>query len=160
MSFASTAAPLSKAEKAYIQSALTAQPALRADGRGPLDFRPVALQTGVAPLANGSARVRIGGGLGEAGGGTEVLAAVKLEIEVIDAPGAGAEARAPGRLVCAAAVKLEIEAIDAPGAGAEARAPGRLVCAVTWCVPSLHHLPPRAALTHSASPACPRRTRT
>lgn len=49
--------PLSKAEKAYIQSALAAQPALRADG-----FRPVALQTDVALLANGSARVRIGGG--------------------------------------------------------------------------------------------------
>lgn len=90
---------VSKAEKGYIQASLAATPALRGDGRGPHDFRSVALQTGVAPLANGSARVRIGGGSGEAGGGTEVLAAVKLEVESLDT--VGSEGHDDGRIVCA-----------------------------------------------------------
>lgn len=81
------AASSSKSEQSYIRSALVATPPLRADGRALLDFRPIALQTRVAPLANGSARVSIGGtGLGGVGGGpvgTEVLAAVKLEVEDI-----------------------------------------------------------------------------
>ncbi|EIN04125.1 ribosomal protein S5 domain 2-like protein [Punctularia strigosozonata HHB-11173 SS5] len=68
---------LSKAEKSYIQASLQADPSLRGDGRGLLDFRALALETGVSPLTNGSARVRIGTG----DGGTEVLAAVKLEVE-------------------------------------------------------------------------------
>jgi exosome complex component RRP42 len=46
---------------------------LRADGRGLFAFRNIALETGVAPLANGSARLGLGG--------TEVLAAVKLEVD-------------------------------------------------------------------------------
>jgi exosome complex component RRP42 len=79
---------LSKAETSYIQMSLTADPPLRADGRGLHDYRPIGLNTGVAPLANGSARVRIGG--------TDVMAAVRLEVEDVVA-GGGADG---GRVSC------------------------------------------------------------
>ncbi|KII91870.1 hypothetical protein PLICRDRAFT_38740 [Plicaturopsis crispa FD-325 SS-3] len=79
---------LSKAEKSYIQTSLLSDPPLRADGRALHAFRTIALETGVAPLANGSARLSIGG--------TEILAAVKLEVEdIVD--GEGVEG---GRVVC------------------------------------------------------------
>ncbi|KAL4071909.1 ribosomal protein S5 domain 2-like protein [Scleroderma citrinum] len=92
---------LSKAEISYIRSSLLFNPPLRTDGRSPEDFRPIALETGVAPLANGSARVSIGrcgpdsdreteGG----NGGTEVIAAVKLEVN-----GAGEEEEG-GNIIC------------------------------------------------------------
>ena len=91
----------SKSEQSYIASSLIADPPLRADGRSLLDYRPIALETQVADLASGSARVSIGGaglnGLGVGGGiaSTEVLAAVKLEVESID----NGEAEG-GRMVC------------------------------------------------------------
>ncbi|KZP12456.1 ribosomal protein S5 domain 2-like protein [Athelia psychrophila] len=66
---------LSKSEKSYIHTALLDTPPQRADGRTPHAFRAIALETGVASAANGSARVQIGGV-----GGTEVMAAVKLEV--------------------------------------------------------------------------------
>ncbi|KAG6897360.1 hypothetical protein C0993_007595, partial [Termitomyces sp. T159_Od127] len=75
---------LSKAEKAFIQAGLVAAPPSRADGRGLLDFRAVALETAVAPLANGSARLSIGRNPHDAGGGTEVVAATKLQVESSD----------------------------------------------------------------------------
>jgi exosome complex component RRP42 len=84
---------VSKAEKAYIQASLQANPPLRADGRGPLDFRAIALETGVSPLANGSARVR----LGADSDATEVLAAVKLEVEDVGGTGDGVDG---GRVNC------------------------------------------------------------
>ena len=79
---------LSKAEKSYIQSSLLSGPPLRLDGRSLEDYRPIALETGVVPLANGSAKVCIGrpgrGGYvqeaGGVGGGTEVVVGVKLEV--------------------------------------------------------------------------------
>jgi exosome complex component RRP42 len=82
---------LSKAEKAYIQSSLLSDPPLRLDGRSPEDYRLIALEAGVAPLANGSARVCIGrsgrGGdteeAGGTGGGTEVVVGVKLEVDAV-----------------------------------------------------------------------------
>lgn len=90
----------SKSEQSYIFSSLNANPPLRADGRGLYEYRPIALETQVAPLANGSAKVNIGGGsfAGVGGGlpGTEVLAAVKLEVEDI-VTGNGEEG---GRMVC------------------------------------------------------------
>lgn len=74
----------SKAEQSYIQTSLLADPPLRQDGRGLEDFRPIALETSVVDLANGSARVCIGGetlhGIGGDLPSTEVLAAVKLEV--------------------------------------------------------------------------------
>ncbi|KIM63308.1 hypothetical protein SCLCIDRAFT_1214388 [Scleroderma citrinum Foug A] len=92
---------LSKAEISYIRSSLLSDPPLRADGRSPDDFRLIALETGVAPLANGSARVSIGRAgqgrdrLAEGGnGGTEVVAAVKLEVDGI---GEGQEG---GNVIC------------------------------------------------------------
>ncbi|KAH7888151.1 ribosomal protein S5 domain 2-like protein [Phlebopus sp. FC_14] len=95
---------LSKAEKAYIQSSLLSDPPLRQDGRGPEDFRLIALETGVAPLANGSAKVCIGRsgsnrggdteGASGAAGSTEVVAAVKLEVD-----GVG-EQEEGGKVVC------------------------------------------------------------
>ncbi|KAK0202539.1 ribosomal protein S5 domain 2-type protein [Desarmillaria ectypa] len=65
---------ISKAEKSYIQTGLLSDPPRRQDGRSLLDFRSIALETGVAPLANGSARLLIADG-------TEVLAATKLQVE-------------------------------------------------------------------------------
>lgn len=89
---------LSKAEISYIRSSLLSDPPLRADGRSPEDFRLIALETGVAPLANGSARVSIGrAGPSrdrETEGGTEVVAAVKLEV---DGLGEGQEG---GNVIC------------------------------------------------------------
>ncbi|KAF8072168.1 ribosomal protein S5 domain 2-type protein [Lyophyllum atratum] len=88
---------LSKAEKSYIQAGLLATPPARADGRALLDCRAVALETGVAPLANGSARLSIGRNPHGNGGGTEVFAAAKLEVESIEHD---SDARDGGRIVC------------------------------------------------------------
>ncbi|KZW02616.1 ribosomal protein S5 domain 2-like protein [Exidia glandulosa HHB12029] len=63
---------MSKAECSYVRQALTASSPVRADGRTLLDYRTVSLARGIIPLANGSARVAIGG--------TEVLASAKLEV--------------------------------------------------------------------------------
>ena len=88
-------ASVSKSEKAYIQAALQTQ-AFRADGRTLKDYRTVFLETGVAPLANGSARVNLGKSPHEGGGGTEVIAATKLEVEDVE-NGDGVDG---GRIVC------------------------------------------------------------
>ena len=93
---------LSKAERSYIQSSLLSNPPLRLDGRSLEDYRPIALETGVVPLANGSAKVCIGcpgrGGhvqeAGGVGGGTEVVVGVKLEVA-----GAG-EGEEGGKVAC------------------------------------------------------------
>ena len=87
---------VSKSERAYIQSSLRTTPPLRADGRSLPDYRTVLLETGVAPLANGSAKLNIGKMGREGGGGTEVLAAVKLEVEDVHS-GDGVDG---GRVVC------------------------------------------------------------
>ncbi|KAI0727662.1 ribosomal protein S5 domain 2-like protein [Fomitopsis betulina] len=87
---------ISKTERSYIQSSLQANPPLRADGRSLLDYRTVFLETGVAPLANGSAKLNIGKSPQEGGGGTEILAATKLEVEDVET-GDGVDG---GRLVC------------------------------------------------------------
>ncbi|GBE85790.1 ribosomal protein S5 domain 2-like protein [Sparassis crispa] len=79
-----TTTSISKAERSYIQTSLHAKSPFRADGRALLDYRTVLLETGVAPLANGSAKLNIGKSLHEGGGGTEVLAAVKLEVENVE----------------------------------------------------------------------------
>ena len=75
----------SKSEQSYIRSSLLAEHPLRLDGRSLEDFRPIALETSVVDLANGSARLCIGGenlhGVGGDLPATEVLAAVKLEVE-------------------------------------------------------------------------------
>lgn len=88
---------LSKSEKSYIQTALRELSSIRADGRSLLDYRSIALETGVASLANGSARVNIGKTAGEeSGSGTEAIAAVKLEVEnVLDGEGVDG-----GRIAC------------------------------------------------------------
>lgn len=99
---------LSKAERSYTQLSLVSDPPLRLDGRSLQDYRPIALETGVIPLANGSAKVSIGRpGLagyvqeaGGVGGGTVVVVGVKLEVA---------------------------------GAGDEEEG-GKVACTVSWCV--------------------------
>ncbi|KAJ4490499.1 ribosomal protein S5 domain 2-type protein [Lentinula aciculospora] len=86
---------ISKAEKSYIQAGLLANPPRRADGRSLHDFRAISLETGVAPLSNGSARLRIGGNPHDGSGGTDILAAVKLEVESIQG-----DALDGGRIAC------------------------------------------------------------
>jgi len=78
--------PLSNEEKSYIRS-LQSNPPVHHDGRGLEDYVPIPPETGVVPLANGSAEVCIGhpgqgGYVHEAGGvgsGTDVVVGVKLE---------------------------------------------------------------------------------
>uniref|UniRef100_A0A803PQE2 Ribosomal RNA-processing protein 42 n=1 Tax=Cannabis sativa TaxID=3483 RepID=A0A803PQE2_CANSA len=61
---------LSLGEKHFIQGGIAQD--LRSDGRKRLTYRPIYVETGVIPQANGSARVRIGG--------TDVIASVKAEL--------------------------------------------------------------------------------
>lgn len=86
---------ISKSEQSYIQAAILSDPPQRADGRGLLDYRAIALQVGgdVAPLANGSARANVGG--------TEVVAAVKLDVESIGHGEEDSMGRDGGRVACA-----------------------------------------------------------
>lgn len=63
---------MSKAECSYVRQALLSSTPVRADGRGLLDYRTLSVARGAIPLANGSARVSIGG--------SEVLASSKLEV--------------------------------------------------------------------------------
>ena len=88
---------LSKSEKSYIQTSLQAQNPLRGDGRSLYQFRAVTLQTGVAPIANGSALLNLGRSSDESIGGTEILAAAKLEVEDIGPASSGVEG---GRIAC------------------------------------------------------------
>lgn len=88
---------ISKAEKSYVQAGFLKNPPSRADGRTPFDFRAISLETGVAPLANGSARLSIGRNPHNGSGGTEILAATKLEVETIEPGSSGVEG---GRMVC------------------------------------------------------------
>ena len=88
---------LSKSEKSYIQTSLQAQHPLRGDGRSLHQFRSVTLQTGVAPIANGSALLNLGRSSDESIGGTEILAAAKLEVEDIGPASSGVEG---GRIAC------------------------------------------------------------
>jgi exosome complex component RRP42 len=66
---------LSHAESTYILSSLLLPSPIRADGRSLHDYRPFSLSTSVAPQANGSARVLLGGQ-----GGTEIATAIRLEV--------------------------------------------------------------------------------
>jgi exosome complex component RRP42 len=109
---------LSKSEKSYIQSSLQAQSPLRADGRSLHQFRAITLQTGVVPIANGSAHLNLGRSSDEGIGGTEVLAAAKLEAEDIVGVGSGSSSTTGG-----------VEG-------------GRIVCTVSWCVASTFIHPP------------------
>lgn len=92
---ASSSISLSKAEKSFIQAGIHSDPPLRADGRPLKAYRNVELETGVAPLANGSARVNVGREGENTGGGTEVIAASKLEVEDLDEDGVEG-----GRMIC------------------------------------------------------------
>ncbi|KAF9669627.1 hypothetical protein SADUNF_Sadunf14G0127000 [Salix dunnii] len=61
---------LSLGEKHFIQGGIHQN--LRSDGRKRDTYRPISVETGVIPQANGSARIRIGA--------TEVIASVKAEL--------------------------------------------------------------------------------
>lgn len=107
---------LSKSEKAYIQTSLQSQSPLRADGRSLHEFRSVTIQTRVAPIANGSAHLNLGRSSDESIGGTEILAAAKLEVEDI----------------ATATTSAALDNKDRNGNGVEGG--GRIVCTVSWCV--------------------------
>ena len=109
---------LSKSEKAYIQTSLQSQNPLRGDGRSLHEFRSVTLQTRVAPIANGSAHLNLGRSSDENIGGTEILAAAKLEVEDIAAP------------VALATVGTG----NGNGNSSSGSEGGRIVCTVSWCV--------------------------
>ncbi|KAJ4730213.1 exosome complex component RRP42 [Melia azedarach] len=61
---------LSEGEKEFIKGGISQD--LRADGRKRYTYRPIYIETGVIPQANGSARVRLGS--------TDVIASVKAEL--------------------------------------------------------------------------------
>lgn len=88
---------ISKAEKSYIQVGFLSDPPRRADGRGLHEYRTISLETGVSPLANGSARLSIGK---DANGGTEILAASKLEVETLSGNEYQPDEVENGRVVC------------------------------------------------------------
>jgi exosome complex component RRP42 len=113
---------LSKSEKAYIQTSLQSQSPLRGDGRSLHEFRSVTLQTQVAPIANGSAHLNLGRSSDESIGGTEILAAAKLEVE--DIASASLSASSP-------AAASAVGSSNGNGSGSEG---GRIVCTVSWCV--------------------------
>jgi exosome complex component RRP42 len=100
-----TSKTLSKSEKSYIQTSLQAPDPLRGDGRSLYQFRAVTLQTGIAPIANGSAHLNLGQPSDGSTGGTEILAAAKLEVEDIGL-----------------------------GSGSGGVEGGRIACVVSWCV--------------------------
>jgi exosome complex RNA-binding protein Rrp42 (RNase PH superfamily) len=70
--------PCSAAERGYVQ--LGVAQGVRNDGRAAMDCRPVTVDAGVLPHANGSARVTLGKGLIGGSGGTDVVAAIKAEV--------------------------------------------------------------------------------
>lgn len=110
--------PISKSEQSFVKAAILATPPQRADGRKLEEFRPIALQTGgdVAPLANGSGRVNLGG--------SEVIAAIKLEAENVGELNGGGS-------------MMQQQAEEALG-----RDGGRVVCTVSWSVEPIHPSPP------------------
>ncbi|XP_010907957.1 uncharacterized protein [Elaeis guineensis] len=61
---------LSTGEKHFIHGGIAQD--LRSDGRKRLHFRPISVETGVIPQANGSARVRLGA--------TDVIVSIKAEL--------------------------------------------------------------------------------
>ncbi|KAL0948073.1 hypothetical protein HGRIS_010697 [Hohenbuehelia grisea] len=124
---------LSKAEKSYIQTGLLSNPPLRGDGRTLDDFRPIALETGVAPLANGSAKLIIGQDPHGGGGGTEVLAATKLEVENVQDEGADG-----GRVVCSVTCSPTAYPNLSPGALDDLQYDMTTILHQTLFHPSLH----------------------
>ncbi|KAI0298722.1 ribosomal protein S5 domain 2-type protein [Multifurca ochricompacta] len=62
-------------------------------------FRAVTLQTGVVPVANGSALLNLGRSSDESIGGTEILASAKLEVEDVDIGGDSSSGVEGGRIV-------------------------------------------------------------
>lgn len=111
---------LSKSEKAYIQTSLQSQSPLRADGRSLHEFRSVTLQTRVAPIANGSAHLNLGRSSDESVGGTEILAAAKLEVEDIS--------------VAALTATTALGSNNGNNGNHSGSEEGRIVCTVSWCV--------------------------
>ncbi|CAL9155901.1 unnamed protein product [Musa hybrid cultivar] len=61
---------LSEGEKRFIRGGIAQD--LRTDGRQRLHYRPISIETGVIPQANGSARVRLGA--------TDVIVSIKAEL--------------------------------------------------------------------------------
>jgi len=113
---------LSKSEKAYIQTSLQAQSPLRGDGRSLQEFRSITLQTQVVPIANGSAHLNLGRSSDESVGGTEILAAAKLEVEDI---------------ATATAAAVAVGSNDDNGGIGSGVEEGRILCTVSWYVDPL-----------------------
>jgi exosome complex component RRP42 len=100
----SSSSVLSPGERRFVLAGVRQD--VRADGRRRLERRGLRVQCGLLPQANGSARVAL------AGGGTEVLAAVRCEL-------ADPDPRAPGRgrVECAVEVWASARASLAGGGG-------------------------------------------
>jgi exosome complex component RRP42 len=98
----SSSSRLSPGERRFLVAGVRQD--VRADGRRRLERRSLEVQCGLLPQANGSARVAV------AGGGTEVLAAVRCEL-------ADPDPRAPGRGRVECAVEVWASARAGAGAG-------------------------------------------
>lgn len=88
LSAASPPSRLSPAEMAYIAGGVIGN--IRGDGRARLDYRPLSVETGVIPHANGSARLKLGAAA------TDILVAVNLSMTVPEAD----DLSALGSVVC------------------------------------------------------------
>ena len=141
---------VSKSESSYIRTALHTNPPVRADGRSLTDYRTIFLETGVAPLANGSARLNLGKSPQEGGGGTEVIAATKLDVEDIE-NGEGVEG---GRVVCTVSwcVPYFMTLLCS----------GRLISVKVVLPPRIHSSHPTHSTTYNTTTrsCCTRRSRT
>lgn len=114
---------VSESEVKFIEGGVSSN--VRADGRGRLDFRPIEIETGVIPQANGSARLRLGLAPRET---TDVLVGVKAEIGEPDPSSPGKGSIRFSVQVQADRSGIADEAIEAEEAGMEvARALAALV---------------------------------
>jgi exosome complex component RRP42 len=82
----------SKAELSYTATSLGLNGALRSDGRGQLDYRPIRVSTGVFPQANGSARVQCGE--------SQISVGVTCSVTTINSELDEIESNSAGAIVC------------------------------------------------------------
>jgi exosome complex component RRP42 len=82
----------SKTELSYTTSSLSLKADLRSDGRGPLDYRPIRVSTGLFSQANGSACVQCGG--------SKLSVGVTCSVTTINLESGHSNSNYNGKIVC------------------------------------------------------------
>ncbi|KAK9477075.1 ribosomal protein S5 domain 2-type protein [Lipomyces japonicus] len=85
--------PLSVAEESYLSSSLALKPPVRPDGRQNNQFRSLDAASGILPLTNGSARIRLGDGgecivgvKAEVVTNTTSIPAIEVDVDIMGVP--------------------------------------------------------------------------